>query len=184
MNPKRAVKTSKFLSLVLRHRPGVIGIELDENGYVDVGDMLRKMAAHNRPLTRDELQHVVDTNNKQRFAFNEDGTRIRASQGHSVDVDLALEPREPPLALYHGTADRFVASIIEKGLEPRSRRHVHLSSDFETARTVGSRHGRPTVFEVYALEMKRAGFEFYLSENGVWLTRHVPPNFLYELPKE
>jgi putative RNA 2'-phosphotransferase len=172
------VKTSKFLSLVLRHRPERIGLELTEDGWAKVSELLHLMTAAGHPLTRETLLRVVAENDKQRFAMSEDGSRIRASQGHSVEIDLALPPTDPPELLYHGTADRFVDSILEHGLLRRSRNHVHLSLDIETATRVGQRHGKPIVLTIAARSMQRAGHVFFLSENGVWLTEHVPCEYL------
>jgi putative RNA 2'-phosphotransferase len=170
--------TSKFLSLILRHKPETIGLVLDENGWADVEELLSKAAESGRPITRTILERVVAENDKKRFAFDETGQRIRASQGHSIDIDLALTPVEPPSQLYHGTATRFVESIREKGLIAGNRQHVHLSADHETAIKVGQRHGKPIVLSVDSGAMVQAGHVFFRSANGVWLTDHVPPQFL------
>lgn len=172
------VRTSRFLSLVLRHRPQVIGIELDDAGWVDIDELLAALARAGRPVELAELTAVVELNDKQRFVMR-DG-RIRASQGHSVDVELGLDPLEPPQLLFHGTADRHLDSIRASGLRPRRRRHVHLSPDAETARSVGARHGRPVILRVRAGAMYAAGHVFHCSENGVWLTAAVPVEFLEE----
>lgn len=164
------VQTSKFLSYVLRHRPDSIGITLDENGWVDVEVLLAAAQRHGKRLSRQLLERVVAENDKKRFAFSEDGRRIRASQGHSVSVDLALEPIEPPEFLYHGTVEPFLESIREKGLVRGSRHHVHLSPDEATARKVGSRRGKPVILVVQAGRMHEAGHQFFRSANGVWLT--------------
>jgi putative RNA 2'-phosphotransferase len=169
---------SKFLSLVLRHEPHRIGITLDEAGWTDVDALLAAAAKHGNAFTRDELLHVVATNDKKRFALSDDGTRIRASQGHSVSVELGYEPVEPPETLYHGTATRFVESIRREGLRPGERQHVHLSATPETATTVGQRHGKPTILVVRAGAMHRAGHPFFRSANGVWLTARLPMEFL------
>ncbi|EEF58657.1 RNA 2'-phosphotransferase [Pedosphaera parvula] len=174
----RTVKISKFLSLVLRHEPGRIGIQLDSAGWVDVDELLRACTAHQFPFSRDELNQVVATNDKKRFAFSEDGKRIRANQGHSVEVELQYEPSVPPEILYHGTADRFLASIQQDGLIKGNRHHVHLSTELSTAISVGQRHGRPLVFRVLAGQMHRSGHQFFVSANGVWLADHIPANFL------
>lgn len=171
-------RISKFLSLVLRHQPETIGILLDENGWTDVPTLLAKMAVRGYRITHDQLRHIVDTNNKKRFAFNEDESRIRASQGHSVEVDLGYVQKQPPEFLYHGTATRFLDVILADGLKKMNRHHVHLSSDEQTARSVGSRHGKPVVLVVKAEEMVANGHVFYQSENGVWLTDHVPAAYL------
>lgn len=171
------VSASKFLSLVLRHQPELIGLELDANGWVDI-DTLIARAAPKRRLDRARIDAVVAANDKQRFAISADGRRIRANQGHSVAIDLALPPATPPQRLFHGTATRFVDSIRIEGLKPGSRQHVHLSRDVDTARKVGSRHGRPQVLRVDAAAMAAAGHVFHVSENGVWLTAAVPAAFI------
>ena len=172
------VRRSRFLSLVLRHQPQTIGLRLDEAGWADVDELLRLLARAGRPLERAQLERLVAGNDKRRFAFSDDGRRIRASQGHSVAVDLGLTALAPPETLFHGTADRFLDSIRRDGLRPGSRRHVHLSADRTTAVTVGSRHGRPVVLTIAASAMAAAGHEFFRSANGVWLTAAVPPPFL------
>lgn len=171
------VAASKFLSLVLRHRPGLIGLALDATGWADIDELVR-LAQPRIALTRDLVDHAVAGNDKQRFAISDDGRRIRARQGHSIDVDLALPPTPPPARLYHGTATRFVDAIRRDGLIKRSRQHVHLSADADTATRVGSRHGAPVVLIVRADDMARAGHVFFLSENGVWLTDAVPSAFI------
>ncbi|GGO81188.1 RNA 2'-phosphotransferase [Wenjunlia tyrosinilytica] len=178
MEEKRAVRISKFLSLVLRHDPGAVGIVLDDAGWVGVDDLMAACAAKGRRFSRAELEHVVATNNKKRFAFCEDGTRIRASQGHSVEVDLGLERAVPPDVLFHGTGARTVPVIMREGLRPMSRQDVHLSADVRTALRVGARHGRPVVLAVDAAALGREGHAFRVSANGVWLTDHVPPERL------
>jgi putative RNA 2'-phosphotransferase len=172
------VRFSKFISLVLRHQPQKYGLTLDAQGWAQINDLV---AAANRagvPLTRDLLLQVVARNDKQRFAISEDGTAIRARQGHSVTVDLELPALEPPAQLYHGTAERFLPSIREQGLLRRSRQHVHLSPDVATAIRVGQRHGRPVVLTVQSGAMHRDGHLFYRSENGVWLVDAVPVAYL------
>ncbi len=171
------VSASRFLSLILRHRPEAIGLTLDDAGWAGIEDILR-LAPPDLRLTRERIDRAVAENGKQRFAISEDGTRIRARQGHSIEVDLQLPAVAPPPRLYHGTAIRFVASIRRDGLLRRDRRHVHLSADAGTAATVGARHGRPTVLVVRADEMAAAGHAFFLSENGVWLTDAVPVGFI------
>lgn len=168
---------SRFISLVLRHKPEAVGITLDEHGWADVNELI---AGVNRtqPLDMETLEEIVRTDEKQRYSFSGDKTLIRANQGHSIPVDVELPQSEPPELLYHGTAERFTAAIEAEGLRPMSRLYVHLSKDAETARKVGSRHGKPVIYEVLAGEMSRRGFEFWLSVNGVWLTRAVPPEFL------
>jgi putative RNA 2'-phosphotransferase len=172
------VRVSKFLSLVLRHEPEEIGLTLDARGWADVDELIRLANAAGRRLDRPLLERVVAENDKKRFAFSDDGRRIRASQGHSVVVDLDLPPTSPPEFLYHGTATRFLDSIRATGLRPGSRQHVHLSADEAAATTVGRRHGVPVVLVVRAGEMAAAGHPFYRSANGVWLTERVPPEFL------
>jgi putative RNA 2'-phosphotransferase len=169
---------SKFLSFVLRHRPDAIGISLDSQGWVPVDDLIAKSQAAGTHFTREDLLHVVKTSDKNRFSLSADGQMIRAAQGHSVAVDLGLTPQEPPPILYHGTATRFVTSILAEGLKPKSRQQVHLSADEATAQRVGRRHGTPTILRVDALRMHREGFRFFLADNGVWLTDRVLPEFL------
>ncbi|MCC3761626.1 RNA 2'-phosphotransferase [Glycomyces sp. TRM65418] len=166
------MRVSKFLSRHLRHDPDRIGIELDEHGWVEVDALLKAAEDHGFPITRQELEEVVDENDKQRFALR-DG-RIRANQGHTVDVDLDLDPVDPPPLLYHGTTERFLDSIREEGIKAMDRHDVHLSPDHETAVDVGSRRGEPVVLVIDAGRMADRGHLFYRSENGVWLTEHVP----------
>lgn len=174
------VRESKFLSLVLRHEPARAGIVLDAAGWVEVDALLRGCAAAGVRISRDELERLVAESDKQRFAFSEDRLRIRANQGHSVEVELQLAPQVPPAVLYHGTADRFLEAIRATGLEKRARHHVHLSAERATAIGVGGRHGRPVVLVIAAVEMHSAGHEFFRSANGVWLTEHVPAKYLRE----
>ena len=170
-------RVSKYMSLILRHHPETIGISLDEHGWADVEELIAGIARTNE-FSREILEEIVRTDAKQRYAFNADKTKIRASQGHSIPVDLELKAVEPPEMLWHGTAEKYVASIEQTGLRPGSRRYVHLSRDRETARAVGSRHGRPVIYRVKSGKMYRKGFRFYCSENGVWLTILVPPEYL------
>ena len=174
MNNNKATKHSKFLSLVLRHKPQTIGIDLDENGWVDIDVLIQNINDFGKKITREELYFMVENNPKRRFAINESKNKIRANQGHSVNVNLGFEPVQPPEILFHGTAQRFLDSIFGKGLEKQNRHHVHLSADKITATNVGQRHGKPIILEVKALEMFKDGFQFFLSENGVWLTDKVP----------
>ena len=167
-------RISKFLSLVLRHQPETLGVTLDENGWTDVGTLLEKLDQKGYAIDLDQLRYVVETNNKKRFAFNDDETQIRANQGHSVEVDLGYVEKVPPLFLYHGTATRFLEAIKANGLKKMNRHHVHLSADKQTAINVGSRHGKPVVLVVRAGDMAAAGYAFYQSDNGVWLTDNVP----------
>jgi putative RNA 2'-phosphotransferase len=172
------LQLSKFLSFVLRHKPDSIGISLDSQGWVTIDDLMAKSQNAGTHFTREELLKVVKTSDKKRFSLSADLTMIRAAQGHSVAVDLGLTPQEPPVFLYHGTATRFVASILAEGLKPKSRQQVHLSADEATARRVGHRHGKPAILKVDALRLHRQGFKFFLADNGVWLIDQVPPEFL------
>jgi putative RNA 2'-phosphotransferase len=178
ISEKEVIRLSKFLSLVLRHQPEVIGIRLDENGWTDVALLLQQLNLHHTLVDMGTLVYVVETNIKKRFAFNDDRTRIRASQGHSVPVDLGYAPAQPPALLYHGTAVQNVNSILQEGLHKRSRRHVHLSADINTAIKVGQRHGKPQVLKVDAQRMQQDGLVLYLSANGVWLTDAVPARYI------
>ena len=171
-------RTSKFLSLVLRHRPERVGIDLDANGWADVAALLEGMRAAGHPLTRSALAEIVASDAKGRYAFNADGSQIRAVQGHSRAVDLQLDPATPPDLLYHGTVDRFLPSIRERGLLPGTRQHVHLSADRDTATQVGRRRGSPVVLTIDAAAMSAAGHRFHVSANGVWLTDRVPVAFV------
>lgn len=171
--------TSRFISLILRHRPEVIGITLDEHGWADVDDMIAGINQSGKyKIDRDILDEIVRTDEKQRYSYNEDHTLIRANQGHSIPVDVELEKVEPLEFLYHGTGEKFTASIDKQGLIPKSRLYVHLSPDEETAVKVGRRHGKPVIYLVRAGNMKRDGYAFYRSVNGVWLTKEVPVKYL------
>lgn len=181
MEDQRLVKVSKYLSKHLRHEPEALGLELAPGGWVGVDVLLEACARHGFPFTRAELEEVVARSDKRRFAFDETATLIRANQGHSVEIDLQLERAAPPPVLYHGTGQRSVEVILADGLRRMSRHHVHLSTDAETARRVGARHGRPVVFEVDAARMAAAGHEFYVSANGVWLVEQVPAEYLRRL---
>lgn len=170
---------SKAMSKFLRHAPEQIGLVLDEGGWVAVTDLLIGLAEHaDLSLTRTDLDEIVRENDKQRFSFSEDGRRIRANQGHTTDVDLQLRPRVPPNVLYHGTGASTADAIVAQGLRRMRRHHVHLSADPLTARKVGGRHGRPVVFEIDAARMYADGREFFCSDNGVWLSVEVPPQYL------
>lgn len=175
---KEITRISKFMSLVLRHQPGVLGISLDEQGWTSVPQLLLRMQEKGFDITAAVLEHVVTHNSKKRFAFNDDQSLIRASQGHSLDLDLGYAPQQPPGLLYHGTGEQSLASILASGLEKRNRHQVHLSSDRATALQVGQRHGRPVVLLVDAARMDTDGFAFYRSDNGVWLTEAVPAMYL------
>jgi putative RNA 2'-phosphotransferase len=167
------VRESKFLSLLLRHAPETIGLELDEHGWASIDDLVGLSASSATPLTTEMIELVVRTSDKQRFRISDDGLRVRANQGHSLEVDLELRECAPPDVLYHGTALAFLPSIRADGLVRGARQHVHLSADAITARRVGARHGAPVVLEILATQMATAGAAFYLSENGVWLTHSV-----------
>jgi len=177
MNQKHKT-ISKRLSYILRHRPDSVGVNLDENGWVDVDILLRACCKHGQHLSRKVLEEVVSANDKQRFSFSPDGARIRANQGHSIRVDLGMTAVEPPQRLYHGTVERFLESIKTDGLLKKNRHHVHLSPDIKTAKLVGSRRGKPVVLVVEAAKMYEKGHVFYCSENGVWLTDSVPGEFI------
>ncbi len=170
-------RTSRYISMILRHKPEEIGIKLDAHGWADVRALI-KGVNKKHPLDKDILEEIVRTDEKGRYAFNADHTRIRATQGHSIPVDLELREAEPPAVLYHGTGEKFVASIKRQGLISKARLYVHLSKDRETAVSVGKRHGWPVVFEVNAAQMRKDGYTFYLSENGVWLIKAVPAQYL------
>ena len=178
MNEAERTRLSKRMSLVLRHRPGSVGLTLDEHGWVSVDDLLQALSRHGRPVTRPMLDEVVRLNDKRRFALDETGTRIRASQGHSVEVDLQLTPVEPPPVLFHGTVARSLKAILDEGLRPMRRHHVHLSADRVTAGKVGARRGEPVILEIDAAAMASDGHVFLRSANGVWLTAAVPTRYL------
>ena len=171
-------KLSKFLSLILRHRPEVVNLNMDENGWVNLEELIEKMNAHGKPVNLAAILEVVKNNDKQRFKIDDAGQKIRANQGHSKKVDLALQPQNPPATLYHGTATKNLTAIQKSGLQKMNRQHVHLSSDLETATKVGSRHGKVIILEIDCFKMSADGLEFYLSENKVWLTDHVPLQYI------
>lgn len=166
------------MSLVLRHKPEEIGLTLDTNGWAFTKELIEKMNQYGIKVNEDIIDTVVATNEKKRFAFNEDKTMIRASQGHSVDIELDLTPAEPPPLLYHGTAEKNIASILQTGIQKMNRQHVHLSKDKATAVNVGSRHGKPVVLTIDAGRMYKEGFLFYLSANSVWLTTFVEAKYI------
>lgn len=172
---------SKYISLVLRHRPEEAGIGLDEHGWADVEALIAGMNAGGRKIDREILEEIVRTDKKQRYSFNEDGRLIRANQGHSIPVDVELAKQVPPEYLYHGTAARFLESIRQQGLLPMSRLYVHLSGDVDTARVVGKRHGRLVVLKIRSGDMHRDGIPFYRSRNGVWLAKKVDAKYLEQL---
>jgi putative RNA 2'-phosphotransferase len=178
MTPEQAKQISKFLSYVLRHDPQSIGVTLSPAGWIGIDELLAASAKHGRRITRAELEEVVRTSDKQRFAVSDDGSQIRANQGHSVVVDLGYEPATPPEFLYHGTTEKFLDSIRRHGLQKRSRHHVHLSPNEETARAVGGRRGKAVILTIRARQMHEAGCEFYVTPNSVWLTDAVPPEFI------
>jgi putative RNA 2'-phosphotransferase len=178
MDDQRRTAASKFLSYVLRHQPEAVGIALDAGGWVPVDMLLDACARHGRQLSRADLDEVVATNPKQRFALSEDGRRIRANQGHSTAVDLGYEPAEPPAVLFHGTVARLLPSIRAEGLQRMQRHHVHLSPDEATARAVGARRGKPVILRIDARSMREAGHLFFHTPNGVWLTDTVPASFI------
>jgi len=165
---------SKKLSYILRHQPQSIGLKLDEYGWANVEELLQNLQAQQTTVTWEALQEVVSKNNKKRFAFNGDKTKIRASQGHSIPIKLGYEPLEPPEILFHGTAQKYLDAILTEGLQKQNRHHVHLSSDIETAQNVGKRHGKVVILEVQSRKMYHNGMLFFQSENGVWLTDTVP----------
>ncbi|WP_257386962.1 RNA 2'-phosphotransferase [Tahibacter caeni] len=176
--PEHLVGLSKFLSLVLRHDPAAIGLALDANGWTDIDTLLARAAAAGRPVTRADFDTVVALNDKRRFSLSEDGRRVRAAQGHSVAVDLALAGVVPPALLFHGTARRFLEAILQQGLTSQSRNHVHLSADPQTATAVGRRHGSPVVLRVDTVAAQAAGVRFQRADNGVWLADRVPADCL------
>ena len=178
MTPSQTTSASKFLSLVLRHEPAAAHVTLDTAGWVEVAALLAGCVTAGRGLTREELEHVVVTNAKKRFEFSADCLRIRASQGHSVEVELEYTPKEPPEILYHGTATRFIDSSRTQGLLKRERHHVHLSAETKMTLEVGARHGKPVLLTIFAGEMHREGHVFCRSTNGVWLVEQVPVKFI------
>jgi putative RNA 2'-phosphotransferase len=173
-------ETSQFISLILRHKPEVIGISLDEHGWANVDELIAGISK-TQDFDMETLEKIVATDEKKRYSFNEDKTLVRANQGHSVKVDVELEKLEPPEYLYHGTGEKYKKSIDEQGLIPKSRLYVHLSSDTDTAVNVGKRHGTPIVYKVLSKQMHDDGFEFFRSVNGVWLTKAVPAKYLVSL---
>lgn len=177
------IKISRFLSLVLRHHPEIIDLHIDSHGWAEVEELLLKMKKK-YPISREILEEIVRTDNKNRYSFDEERRRIRANQGHSISVDVELEEREPPEFLYHGTGEKYVTSINEKGLLPMSRLFVHLTEDQKTAREVGKRHGKPVIYRVRSGNMHEKGRLFYRSANHVWLTKEVPVSFLNLMDEE
>lgn len=178
MTEKETIKMSKFLSLILRHEPERVGLGLDSAGWVGVDVLLKAVNQNGVPLTLDQLKHIVATSDKKRFAFSDDFRRIRASQGHSISVDLQYKPQVPPEFLYHGTATRFLPGIQRDGLQRMERHDVHLAAETKVTMQVGGRHGKPVLLTIRAGDMHRAGHIFRCSANGVWLVNHVPPEFI------
>lgn len=178
IDEKLHTKLSKFLSLVLRHKPETIGISLSEQGWVDTKSLIEKMNEYGKQIDLETLSFIVEINNKKRFGFNEDKSKIRANQGHSLNIDLGYVQKTPPDVLYHGTAQKYINSIFKIGLKKRNRHHVHLSEEIETAYKVGQRHGKPVILKVLAKQMHEDGFKFFESENKVWLTDNVPVKYL------
>ena len=177
--------TSKYIPLILRHKPETIGISLDEHGWADVQEMIDGInASGSDHLDMEMLEEIVRTDEKQRYSFNEDHTLIRANQGHSIPVDVELEEKNPPALLYHGTGEKYVSAIDEQGLIPKSRLYVHLSADVPTAKKVGSRHGKPVIYTIDCAKMAAEGYKFYLSANKVWLTKKVPVKYLSKLSEK
>ena len=172
-------RLSKFISLILRHKPSEIGITLDNYGWANVKELINGINNSGRKINMKVLEEIVLTDDKGRYSFNEDKTLIRANQGHSIPVDVELDEVQPPEFLWHGTAEKYVNSICRSGLISKSRLYVHLSSDTQTATNVGKRHGEAVLFRVDARKMYQDGFKFYLSKNGVWLTNHVPISYLH-----
>jgi putative RNA 2'-phosphotransferase len=178
MTPKQQKTISKFLSYVLRHHPEQIQLQLDENGWADVDELITKSQSEYIVFGKEQLEEIVASNDKKRFVFNEDHSKIRANQGHSIEIDLALTTQQPPELLYHGTAVKNIGSIKTTGIQKRDRQHVHLSADKETALKVGSRHGKPVILVIAAGKMYADGISFYISANGVWLTDYVSPEYI------
>lgn len=169
------------MSLILRHQPETIGLQLDENGWADVSQLLESCESHGKKFSFAELVEVVETNDKKRFIFDESKQKIRASQGHSIKVDVEFEKRTPPEFLFHGTAERNLEKILSEGLSKMKRHHVHLTDNLETARQVGIRYGKPVILQINCAEMTAEGFEFFISANNVWLVESVPAKFLKAL---
>ena len=178
MTDKERTSKSKFLSLVLRHQPQIIDLNLDKNGWANINEIIEKSNINNQKLTIEIIKEIAEKCPKQRYAIDTENNKIRANQGHSIAVDMEFEPKEPPIYLYHGTASRFINEIKKTGLAKCSRQYVHLSADIATATNVGSRHGTPYILTIAAQEMQKAGFHFYQSENGVWLSDEVPLQFI------
>ncbi|AKP44796.1 TPA: RNA 2'-phosphotransferase [Clostridioides difficile] len=167
-------KLSIFISLILRHKPETIGIKLDDYGYADVNELIEKINNTGRNINIEILEQIVKEDNKQRYSFNDDRSKIRANQGHSINVNVELRELEPPKYLYHGTATRFLDNIKNEGIIKQSRLYVHLSRDIDIAVKVGKRHGTPVILKINTGKMYENGYKFYLSENNVWLCEYIP----------
>lgn len=178
MTSEEDIRVSKFISLILRHKPEEIGLKLDEYGYINVLDLINGINKKGYKLTVVDFERIVKEDDKQRYSFNEDKTRIKANQGHSIKVNLKLKPMKPPEILYHGTATMFSDSIRKEGIKKQNRQYVHLSTDVETAANVGKRHGELFIFSISSKQMYEDGYKFYLSDNNVWLTDYVPAKYL------
>lgn len=178
MNEKEVVKKSKFLSLILRHKPEEIGLILDEHGWADINELIDKAQKKGTKINLEEIKYIVENNDKKRFTFNDDFSKIRANQGHSIEVDLELQETEPPEFLFHGTAEKSIEGILKSGIKTMQRNHVHLSKDNETAEKVGQRHGKPVILKIKSGEMYKDGLKFYISKNGVWLTEYIDPKYI------
>lgn len=180
-NEMNLTEVSKYISLILRHKPEVIGITLDEHGWADVTELIKGIEKDHKGFNMGILEEIVRTDNKQRYSFNEDKTKIRANQGHSINVDVELQECTPPEYLYHGTGEKYVESIQKEGLKPKSRLYVHLSQDLDTAKNVGTRHGKCRIFVIDTKRMTEDGYKFYKSANNVWLTKEVPVSYFTSL---
>lgn len=178
MTSKEDMRISKFISLILRHKPEEIGLELDEYGYINTSDLIYGLNRKGYEVIISDIERIVVEDNKQRYSFNHDKSKIKANQGHSISVNLELEAKEPPKILYHGTSTRFSESICNEGIKKQSRQYVHLSADIETAIKVGKRHGEIVIFKIDSDQMYNDGYKFFLSENKVWLTDYVPIKYL------
>jgi len=175
---KEYTQLSKFISLILRHKPEIINIQLDEHGWCNIEELIEKINAHGKYISMDILEEIVSKDNKQRYTFNEDSTKIRANQGHSIDVDVEIKEEVPPEFLYHGTVERFIDSIKAMGLKKMQRQHVHLSAEMETAKVVAERRGSPRILRICSAKMYKDGYKFYKSKNNVWLTEAVPEEYI------
>lgn len=178
MQSKKDIEIGRFISLILRHHPESAGITLDEHGWADTDILTEKAAKKFHGFTFADLERIVRENNKQRYSFNEDKTKIRANQGHSIAVNMEFTSVTPPDVLYHGTGEKSIDGILSNGIQKMSRQYVHLSADCETAVNVGKRHGKPVVLQIAANKMFNDGYRFYLSENKVWLTDFVPAKYI------